>query len=511
MLLSINENGILKEILNTLNKLTIKDYQNEVEIKIVNFLIEPLKENFEGDDGQYIKIFKEIFYSNFEFNPLLIKSIFKNWEKNNNYLNSLLRIIKESKKDKYLPESVLRTLINNPIDEKSIEIMENWDHTNIPNDIGKKLVNILVQRVQTRNISNLQLLNSQRKEIEQDLKLLILVDETFIDNDVKDQFFSTLKNFINRIFQNSNDQEQLIKIGVCFWFEIAWFADNYKEYVDEMLRELYLKYIATNELIIKKFKDKIIYVERILSLNETKKAIFKNSEMQRIFYKNLDEKYFSNFSILFTYPIETNHIDIFSEVAKEKSVKVDFKVLYEFITKNIVRELIEYKIDVSVKLKYVEDKFGLRKFKEIFINEKNGIIDFVKSNPEIGVDFLFMIKPIFNYSDFYRYFLYSLFSYLNTQLDSAVSIDNFYKITGLIESTKDLRKVSLLYDIITKCLERNQDIRENYIGILILEKINEYLNDKQKSKITELIKNNDNKDKWDINYLEILKKLGLTI
>jgi len=508
---TLYKKDILSLIINTLNDLSIAHLQSSVEDIFINCIKKPLNEEEDENKDIYIGIFEVLLKSNYEFPKKKLKTIFNDWKIEREYLNRLIEIINEQKKDDYLPNQILDKVIDevkqNP--QEAIQILGYWGHDKIPQSQGYKLVEILISRLNERNQSiknNLQQLNQQWSQIEMDYDLLILIDDSFITDNNAEQFVSNLITLITKIFQLAPNNQNYIQKAIDFWFETAWFAETKaKEKIDEGLKNIFDKYIWNNPQRLELFSEKLRYPEQILSLKSIKAIIFaKNKELQKQFYKELDKKYFSDFELLFIDEIVQKDIEILMEVTEERKIPIDEARLIEFLLNKAINENNE----ISRILKYISEKFDLKKHKKIFLDHSNGIIDIYKKDPKRGYEILNILKSITSQNEFNKNFLKPLFNYLNSELEATHSIAKYINITNLIEiGGKDTEIKNLALNIVKKCLEKDQDIKENEIGLKILIKISSYLTTNQKKNLKKVILENDNYEKWDKNLRNQINKI----
>jgi len=492
----LSEN-ILDNIINTLNSDKIKELNDEIKKFFTKFFEEPISKKVKSEEEE--KTFEAILKSYAGFMPDDTKKIFENWKKDNEYLNSLLYIIRQNNKNEYLPRNVIEWLVENNIDAKSLELLQNWNNENIPQDLGEKLFSNLFSRLNNKDLEHPQQIQPQIPFIKEDYTLLSLIDISFVKTENKNSFLRRIIYITPKLFQFD------LALAINFWFEIVHFADFDNKFADTSLTDIYNKYIKTGKPIT--FKEAIRYPKKLLNLNLTKQTLFTTKpELQIAIYKKLDDKYFSDFDLLLSYPIEIVHIDNLDSILKEKYGKdVAIDKLSEYLLEKVIKEFIENKIDISNKLNHLNKKYDLNAHRKIIIENKNKILDYYKENPSIGINILKAIKPILTYNELYDNIIKSILNFIKSQLEAAEAVNNFKNIAELIdiipkESTK------LVYSIAQKCLEKNQEADENFLGIKIIEKIFNNLDNKQKNEITDLIKKNDNFSKWPEDVKESLRK-----
>ena len=221
------EEELLPEIMNSLNSEKLSAHRLVIENIIIDYFREPLKNDIEFEE--YEMVFETILNSNFKFNAIELNRLFTEWNKENIYQKSLLKIISKNNKPEYLPDDVIENLVNNSIDNKSIELMNYWSDKNIPDKLGITLTSKLTERLNKRNIISYQALNQQKDSIEQDFKLLLLISTNFINNNNKDEFLEGLYNTSNKILQFGNNRQDLSELGINFWIETLPFANIDKE------------------------------------------------------------------------------------------------------------------------------------------------------------------------------------------------------------------------------------------------------------------------------------------
>ncbi|HAF30249.1 MAG TPA: hypothetical protein DCG75_14500 [Bacteroidales bacterium] len=497
---------------NTINNEDVKYHSNIIELKFIELLNEPNDESKEQDKEQYLTVFETILKSEYEFNTKNIKSLFKSWKKENEYQNSLLNKISNNGNYKYLPNNVLSKLIKDPIDSKSIDLLNNWDNDIIPHSIGLELLNVIEKRLISRTLNNQQLLIQQKTLLDQDFSLIQLVDESFLNVEKKDSYFNSLANVTSLILQYSPNNQNLFNLGIKFWFELIYFSQIDNELIDSKGSEIFKLYIKPHSLAIEEFKNNIKYAVNLLSLNSTKKIIFETSlELQSSIFEILDDVHFNNFNLLLASPLKNEHIDTLLIKAKEREIVVKENDLSNFILVSIIEELINLKTDISDKLSYLNANFELKEHKNVFIDNKNGINDYYKENPSIGIIILEEIKSVLSYSEFFNNILKPLLKFIAQKLDASESIIEYTNLSILIEATENKEHLNLLYSLIKLCLEKNQDIEENYFAINVLNKTYNEYSDLQREEIGNLIKHNDHLQEWNADSIEILKELNISL
>lgn len=504
----LSESNLLKETLDTLQSNELDYHINKIEPKMISYLSEPIEKNSEFEN--YVNIFKIILDSEYKFTPNKIKSLFKNWKKEEVYLNTLLEIINEKKKISYLPELVLNQLIDGSIDANSITLLNNWDNSNIPKQFGIKLFNLVSKRIKNVPINNHQQLTQQKTTVEENFKLILLLDTSFLTEQTKDDFFKSFATLINKIFQFANNQQPFFELGIKYWFELSYFANISNELIDSSMASIFNKYIKSNPIILNIFKEKLDYIEKLLSLNNTKLAIFNFSqEIQSKIYNKLDKKYFNDYKLLLPYPVEIKHIDELINYSANENIQMNKKPFSKFLLEQIIKEFVKEKIDLSNKLEYLNKTFDLNSHKQIIIDHKIAIVDFYKKNSTNSINFLKKIKSLLSYSDFFKNILNPILIHIKSKLSESENINEFTNLTEVIETTKNINSLKLYYKISKDCLEKNQDIKENYFGINVLGKIYSNLSNDQKIEIIDLIKNNDHYLQWDSSNKEILIEIGI--
>ena len=175
----------------------------------------------------------------------------------------------------------------------------------------------------------------------------------------------------------------------------------------------------------------------------------------------------------------------------------------------VIYELVTNKTDVFEKLKYLNDKFELKNHKHLVIDNKNGVVDFTKENPQSSLNILSEFKSILSYSEFFNNILKPIFSFIKAELEQGEDIADYNQISLLLEPTKNKQDNELLYSISKQCLEKNQSIEENYLGIDVLKTIYLNLSNDYKEEIKTLIIENDHFDEWNNENIEKLIKLGI--
>jgi len=500
---------ILDSIINTLDCSYLSAHKINIEETILNYLSEPVESN--SDFEEYERVFDVVINSEYKFTPSRLKRLFNNWKKDNKYLNSLLRIISKRKKSEYLPDNVLKQLVNSNIDNVSLEILKNWNHRTIPKSIGIELFKVVLQRIKQRDFVNNQQLAQQKSYIEQDYELILLLDISFVGTSQKDDFINTLCNLINRIFQYASNQQTYFELGVKLWIEVAYFASINKELIDNNLYNIFIQHIKTNPTVLNLFKEELSYPKDILSLPKTKQIIFDaSSDIQQKLYDNLEiDASFDDFELVTTHPINIKHLDILFQFISDNNLEIDKNKLSEFLFEKVIYEIVNNKTDVTEKLKYLEEKLELERHTKLIIENKNGLIDYTKENPEIALNILKVFKSLLPYSEFFNIILKPILTFIESELEQGEDISKFNQIFQLIESPKNRQDLELLFSISKHCLERNQTIEENYLGIGILEKIYKDITKEDKDDIRELIQKNDHCSEWNGENLQKLQLLGI--
>ena len=407
----------------------------------------------------------------------------------------------------YLPENVLQQLVNSPIDNASIEILKSWNNETIPKEIGIKLFQVILDRIKQRNFVNIQQLPQHKSNIEQDYKLILLLDTSFVETSQKVNFINSLTNLTSRVFQFANNQQPLFELGVKLWIETTSFSSINSSLIDDKLLQIfnqYIKPVPTNlDLMLKNIK----YPQDILSLPKTKQAIFNtSSDIQRKLYNELDiNDSFTDFDLIISHPITQSHIDILLQFITDNK-DIDKDKLSKYLLEKVIYELVNDKTDISNKLKYLKDKFELKNHKHIIIDNKNGIIDFTKEHPQNAYNILSELKSILSYTEFINNILKYLLNFIKAKLEQGEDIAEYNQISRLLESTKNKQDNELLYSILKQCLEKNQNIEENYFGIDILRTIYTNLSNDGKEEIKTLIIENDHFNEWNNENIE--KQIG---
>jgi len=499
---------ILPDIINSLNNQSLKSHKRKVEAVILNYLKEPLgnDSNFE----EFEKIFEIIISSEYKFNAILLKQLFLKWKKEIPYLNSLLKIISEKEKPEYLPNNVLRELISNPIDEKSLEILKNWDHDTIPKTHGIKLAKVVLERIKQRVFANNQQLTQQKPNIEQDYELMLLLDLSFIESALIDDFINSISNLSSRVFQFAVKQQPLFDLGVRFWIETAYFSTINTELIDNQLVNIFIKHIKTNTTVLQLLIEKTKYSKNILSLPKTKQSIFNtSSDLQKALYKELENENFNNLDLITSIPIENKHITELLVYVEENEIDLDKTKFSGFLLEEIIKELIDNNSDIFNKLKFIRESFDLKENKQIIIDYKNGLIDYYKNKLPNALSILNECKSILSYSDFFNKILRPILNFVKAKLEQGENIKDFNDLSVIIESSNNKGDIDLLFSIAKQCLEKSQNLEENYLGIGIIEKIYDKISTENSKKIKSLIANNDHYNEWAVEKVNLLKSLSI--
>jgi len=501
------KNELLIDLFNTLNNKKVKAYKNKIEEIFVKFFKEPIQS--EQAHEVYEKVFAALLDSNYKFSPDQIKEIFSQWDKNNQYLNTLLQIISSKEKKEYLPDCVLKKLIDS-IDPDSIKILQNWNRKSIPNDIGKTLFNKIKNRIKNRNFGNYHQLVSKETFLKDDRRLLTLLNKSFIDETEKDEFLNKLTELDYKIFRLANNKQSILELGIEFWMETSYFSELNPNLIDDKLSAIFNQYIKSNSTTLKLMLDNIKYPENILSLPKTKQNIFNTSkELQLKLYEDLNKEYFQNYDLIISYPVNEGHIDVLLQYVKDNKINLDINELSKYLLEKIIYEYVTEKIDVSEKLRYLHEKFDLSSHKQLIIDYKNGIVDFIKENPEESFDSLVEIKNILTYSEFFNNILRPIFTFIKAEMEQGEDVSNYYKLASLIEPTNNKENLKLLFTISKYCLEKSQNLDENYLGLLIVKNIYNNLTKENKEIIKRLILENDNFEIWEKEYYEFLTELKI--
>ena len=502
------DEDVLTGIMDSLNSENLYAHKKEIEEIIINYFKEPFENDAEFEE--YEKAFDAVLSSNYKFTPSVLKKLFYQWKKESTYLNSLLKIISKNKKPEHLPSNVIKILVNNTIDDESIELMNYWTGKNIPNHFGSTLTSKLAERIKSRNIINYQNLNALKVVIEQDYKLLLLIYSSFITKNNKDEFLESLYNTSSRILQFANNQQPLFELGIKFWIETVYFANIDSDSIDEKLQSIFNSYIKPNATTISILEEELKYPNEILSLSNLKLSMFNASEkLQAKIYEKLENKHLSDFELVMPYPIETKHISEFKNYIEKKDVVIDENKFSEFLLKQIFRELINDSTNVTAKLEYLINTYDLKQHKKLILDNRNGIIDLYKENPDEYQSILLQVKLVLPYSDFFNSIIKPVLSFIKSELSKSEPVSKFINLYELIETTKNEKDINLLFSILSGCLENNQSLEENYLGIRLLSKIHTIILKEQQKEIKVLIISNDKYDQWDEETIEQLTKMGL--
>ncbi len=505
---TLHKKEILPLIINTLNDLNIDHLQVSIENIFINCIKEPLNEDKQKNTDIYVDIFEVMLKSGYKFSEDKIKAIFDDWEIENEYLNSLIEIINKQEKDEYLPNQILDKLMNevkqNP--QEASQILKYWGHDKIPQSQGDELVKIFINRLneRKRNINNQAQLSQQWPQLEIDYDLLILIDDSFITDENAEQFASELLTLISNIFRWGGNNQDYITKAIDFWFKTAWFAETKaKEKIDNGLKNLFVNYIAKDNIKLNCFSKELKYPEKVLSLPNTKIAIFNaSSTVQKQLYTELDDKYFSNFGLLFTKEVKHKDIETLLEVAEKE--KINIERLIDFLLNKAKKN----GVNISNILQILANEFDLAKYKDIFVSRSKGIIDIYKKDPSEGYNILQITKSIISNKEFSNTFMLPLIKYLNSEIEATHSIEKYANIHALFTINKEEKELKkLAFKLFKDCLAKDQEIEESNLGIGLLIKIYSFLSKKEKNEARKIIINNENKDKWDESLQKQLKEI----
>ncbi len=502
------EENTLTVIIESLNIKSLNAHTNSIENIIIHYLKEPIENDSEFEE--YEKVFEIIISSEYKFTPSLLKQLFGQWKKESLYLNSLLKIISEKEKTDYLPSNVLRQLVDSPIENTSLELLNNWSNKTISKPIGIKLFEVILERIKQRTFANNPQLAQQKPKIEQDYGLILLLDTSFSETSKIDEFINSMSNLISRVFQFSANQQPLFELGVNLWVETTYFSSTNNDLIDTQLLKIFNQYIKPNPTVLQLLNEKVKYSNDILSLSETKQSIFISSpELQIKLYKELEKEEFSNFDLITSTPIENNHIAVLLKHLKENSIDINNNKFSGFILEKIIKELIDEKIDITEKLIYLRETFDLKDNKQLILDYKNGIIDYYKNKSPNAFNVLKEFKAFLSYSEFFNNILKPIISFIHSKLGQGEEIKAYVQIAELIGSTNNKKDIELLYSVAKQCVEKSQSIEENYFGISIIEKLFENISDENKDEISVLISNNDNYEHWGEEIIDGLTKIGI--
>lgn len=498
----------LTAIIDSLSNKNLNSHKKKIEEIIVNYLKEPIENDTEFDE--YKLVFDVIVGSDYKFTPSLLKQLFDKWKKENKYLNSLINTISIKGKTEYLPNNVLQQLVNSPIENTSLEILNNWTNDTISKSIGIKLFQVILDRIKQRNFANNPQLTQQQPNIEQDFELLLLLDTSFVIPSKKDDFINSLSNLTNRIFQFATNQQPMFELGVKLWNEATYFSVIDKDLIDSQLVKIFNQYIKPNNSVLELLKTEIKYSKDILSLSQTKQSIFNtSSELQLKLYSELDKEEFSNYDLITSNPIENNHIIVLLEHLKTSDLAINSTEFSAYILEKIIKELIDEEIDISEKLNSLNNHLDFNSSKQLILDYKNGIIDYYKNNLSNAFIILKEFKTHLTYSEFFNNILKPILNFINSKLEQGENIKEYVQISELLESISNKRDNELLFSVAKQCLEKSQLIEENYLGIDIIEKIIEKISSEEKVEIGKLIIENDNYGNWAEEATKKLVGIGI--
>ena len=120
------------------------------------------------------------------------------------------------------------------------------------------------------------------------------------------------------------------------------------------------------------------------------------------------------------------------------------------------------------------------------------------------------IQKIIEPDEFNKILLWRILNHINSMLDTMHSVADYNGISELVSEdtiSRDIKEAS--QTIIERTLRKNQDIKENYLGIKLLLKIKSQLDKSELNKVKNLINTNDNKNSWSDNIVDKLKKDNL--
>lgn len=502
------DEDVLSKIMNSLNSKNLYAHKKNIEEVILSYFKEPLENDTEFEE--YEKVFEVIISSEYKFTPSLLKQLFSQWKKESLYLNSLLKIISEKDKTDYLPSNVLSQLVNSPIENTSLELLNNWSNKTISKPIGIKLFQVIIERLKQRTFANNPQLAQQKPNIELDYGLILLLDTSFAETSKIDEFINSISDLINRVFQFATNQQPLFELAVKLWVETTYFSSTNNDLIDTQLLKIFNQYIKPNPTVLQILNVEVKYSDDILSLSKTKQSIFISSpELQIKLYKELEKEEFANFDLITSSPIENSHIAVLLNHLKENSIDINNTKFSGFILEKIIKELIDDKIDIAEKLIYLRETFDLKDNKQLIIDYKNGIIDYYKNKSPNAFNVLKEFNALLSYSEFYNNILKPIISFIHSELGQGEEIKDYVQIAELIRSTNNKKDNELLYSVAKQCVEKSQSVEENYFGINIIEKLFENISDENKDEISVLINDNDNYEHWGEEIIDSLTKLGI--
>ena len=514
LIYSLYEENIFKDIIQTLNEENIKQ---EIELIIPTFtgyLRKPLNEK-ESDHEHYTEIFKTLINSDISYIINKIsESLFQNYKTDNDYLNGLLDIIYTNEKYNYLPNSVLSQLINE-LDSNSIKILEYWRHKDIPKEHGITLVQKFTQRIKylQSKINNPNQINENWQAIQENYSLLERINIDFVENENIEPFLNQLNKLPNKIFQHGNNNQNHIKRAIDFWIEIAYFTSLDIETIDNMLSDLYNRFIIVNNDYITYFNENLKYTPQLTKLENVRSTLVANSETNEAFCKKLaeeDKELYKNYKNVFTKgKIQIEFIENYLDYAEKNNIRIDKQKLGEFLLYYILEEFKENKTDISEKLKYLADNFGLKPYASILIDYKNSFIEFYKENPKVAYNSLEIIRESLSKSKFNNNFQLPIIKYINSQLEATNPVVQYLNIIDLFILVDKHELLENTVATIKMCLEKSKKVNENYIGIGLLLKIYEQISEEKLKEIKNLINKNDHIGEWDEQHKTALIEKGI--
>ncbi len=503
------EEKVLNRIIDSSNIEDLQNHKINIEEKFVKYF-EHISRNYKNSKlEEYKNVFKTIITSNYAFNINSINRLFSSWNKDNLLLNSFINIISTEGKIEYLPIEVLNKLVDSPIGDKSLEVLNNWDRNTIPAKTGCKLSKALILRIQDMISSN-NYHNTPKNimSIEQDLQIISLINISFIETSKFGEFVTTISNLIKNIFRFVPGQNRPHELAIKLWVETAYFSTKNRDLVDRELFEIFEKYIMKKPGFLCILINNLSYSKNILSLPKTKESIFKISpKLQVKLYEGLEKKDFSNYNLVLIEKYES--LIVFFEFIKEHNIEVNGDTISKYILEKLIKLLIEEKISILKELVYLREKFDLKQHKDLIIKNKNGIVDYYKNKSSNAFEILKEFKQILTYSEFFTTILKPIISFINSELKKGEEVSCYSIISELIEPTNNKKNIDLLYSVAKKCLEKNQSVEENKLGLVIIDKIFNNITEKQKHNIKEAINNNDNYNNWETEIIESLINIGV--
>ncbi|MGM0408892.1 MAG: hypothetical protein ACQERU_12995, partial [Bacteroidota bacterium] len=143
------------------------------------------------------------------------------------------------------------------------------------------------------------------------------------------------------------------------------------------------------------------------------------------------------------------------------------------------------KFKVIMELLY--DKTSLEGKSEFFDKNKNYFIDHYIEDPIHNHRIYLILLEIQNHVNFYNIFLKPVLKKILDKLEQNEDVSMYLESTTLLKDFDNDEYLNKQLKIAEKCLEKGQNIDENYLGINIVSIIYKKLTQKQQNKINNLI------------------------